>query len=609
MAADITLADLDEPTALPEGTTTTPRPRPRPGPVPRLNGRRANALVLLAYLALTVLVFRSGWASPTTRNIGGPNDSLFNMWLLRWTPWALSNGENPLFTDHLNFPYGVNMMWNALMPLHGIALWPVTAIAGPLASYNVLVTLNVAFSAWCAYLAFRTFASSRWAALAGGLVYGFSPYMMAQSLEHPTLTAAYLPPLLLLVLRQILVVQDRSAIGFGAILGLLASVQLFIAEEMLAAQALTGAVGAVILIVLHPRSVVSRLRHGLIALAGATGVFLLLTWWALRFQFFGPQRINGGQVQPPNVFVSDLANFVVPTRVQQVAPGWAASMSDRWSGNAIELNAYVGIPLMLMIGFVIVRRWRTSAVRVAALLGAVMAVLSLGPNLHVNGHDTMLPLPWRAIEPIPLLGHILPARLMVFVFLSIGLLVAILADDLLAVGSRRSRIAWALAGLAVGVSLLPDLSYPSTKVNVPRFFSDDAVRVVPDGSVALIAPFQQLYPADPMLWQAEADMRFRMPQGYFFAPDENGKPRYGAPFSVLSVKMYDIQAGRPAPLVTPELRMSLVQDLAVRQVQTVIVGPMPHQEEMVRFFSLLLGEPPEQFDDVFVWQRTQRLLR
>lgn len=575
----------------------------------RRRERRSAALVLVAFTVLAVALFRDGWASPATRNIGGPNDPLFNMWMLRWTPWALANGQNPLFTDHLNFPYGVNLMWNALIPLHSLLLWPLTAVAGPLVSYNALVTLNVGLSAWCAYLALRSFVSSRRAAVVGGLVYGFSPFMLAQSLDHPTLTAAYMPPLLVLVLRQILVTQTRSATRMGALLGLMAAVQLFVAEEMLAAQALAGAVGLLVLVALNPRSVVARGRHAITALATGAAVFLLLTFWALRFQFFGPQRITGGTAQRPNVFVTDLANFVVPTKVQQVAPGWAAEMSRRWTGNLSEWDAYIGVPLLMLVAFTVLRHWRRPVVRFAALLGLAMAVLSLGPNLHVNGNDTGFPLAWRAIEPLPLLGHILPARLMVFVFLMIALLVAILIDHLRPSRSRLGRSALAVAGLTVVASLLPDLSYPSTPVSVPRFFTDGTVRMIPVGSVALVAPFQQLYPADPMLWQAEADMRFRMPQGYFFVPDERGEPRYGAPFSFLSVKMYDIQAGQPAPRLTPEERSTVAQDLAVREVQTVIVGPMQHQQEMVGFFRSILGQPPERFDDVYVWQRAQRLLR
>ena len=49
----------------------------------------------------------------------------------------------------------------------------------------------------------RRFVSSQLAAGAGALLYGFSPYMTAHSLAHPNLTAAFIPPLVLLLLDNI----------------------------------------------------------------------------------------------------------------------------------------------------------------------------------------------------------------------------------------------------------------------------------------------------------------------------------------------------------------------------------------------------------------------
>lgn len=571
--------------------------------------RRAAALALLAYLLLAAVLFRKGLWSPTSRNIGNEFDTRYNMWALEWGPWAILHGQHPLFTDLLNFPDGVNMMWNTFMPLHGLLLWPVTATAGPVTSYNLLITLNVAFSAWCAFLALRVFVASRWAAFAGGLLYGFCPYMMAQSLDHPSLTAAYVPPLLLLLLRQILVRQEHSPLRMGALLGLLAAVQLFTAEEMLAAQVLVSVLGVVVLVVLNPRSVARRAGYACRALAFALAVFLLLTAWPLHFQFFGPQRITGGSVQPSNVFVSDVANLVVPTEVQALAPGRAVSMSKQWTGNESEWGSYLGIPLLVVLVFSAVRLRRRREVRFAAALALSILVLSFGPRLHVHRDDLAFPLPWAAMEKVPLLGHILPSRLMLYVFLLAAVLVAMLMDNLSPLRSWRGRALGAATCLVVAVSLLPDLSYPSTRMAVPAFFRDGSADMVPEGSVVLIAPFQQLFPADPMVWQAQAGFRFRMPQGYFFAPDRKGKPRYGVDFTGLTLAMRDIQLGSIPGELTAEERGLLYSDLAASEVQTVVVGPTRHQDEMVRFFTTLLGPPLQKFDDVYVWPRVHRLTR
>lgn len=582
----------------------------RPTVGARLRGvaRHPSTRALAVYLVIALLLFRAGWVSPTTHNIGGPGDPPFNMWLLRWTPWALSNGQSPLFTDHLNFPFGVNMMWNALVPLHALVLWPVTALAGVVAAYNTFITLNVVLSAWAGYLVLRCFVERKTAAFVGGLLYGFSPYMMAQSLDHPTLTAAYLPPVLLLLLREILVRQRRSALWMGALLGLVASVQLFIAEEMLAAQVLVAGLGLLLLVTLHPKAVRARWCHAAGALGAAAAVFVLVCSWPLLVQFFGPQRLTGGSVHEPNVYVTDLANLVMPTEVQALSPSSLTDQQQGWTGNRSEWDGYLGIPLLIVLVAVVARHWRRSEVRFAGLAALVVTILSLGPNLRVNGYDTGFPLPWRVFGSLPLLDHLLPARLMLFTFLLAALVVAIAVDRVRWEGRPRRLLPAGVAGVAIGVTLMPNLAYPSTPVPVPSFFTNGSVNLIPEGSVALLAPIQQLYPAEPMLWQAEADLHFRIPHGYFFAPDENGEPTYGSPFSVLSVMMYRVQINGEQPELTPDVRRALADDLRMRDVQSVIVGPMNNQDQMVRFFTELFGQSPQAFDRVFLWQRTDRLL-
>ena len=71
------------------------------------------------------------------------------------------------------------------------------------------------------------------AAAVGGLVYGFSPAVRGQS-HHLHMSLAFLVPLMLLALHEIVVRQRRSPWLVGAGLGLMAGAQLLIGEELLA---------------------------------------------------------------------------------------------------------------------------------------------------------------------------------------------------------------------------------------------------------------------------------------------------------------------------------------------------------------------------------------
>jgi hypothetical protein len=65
--------------------------------------------------------------------------------------------------------------------------------------------------------------------------------------------------------------------------------------------------------------------------------------------------------------------------------------------------------------------------------------------------------------------------------------------------------------------------------------------------------------------------------------------------------MNAIAKGGPKPALTSDARLAYVHDLSAWQVQTVIVGPMANQEQMVGFFSTLFNRPPIQEGGVYVW--------
>jgi hypothetical protein len=57
----------------------------------------------------------------------------------------------------------------------------------------------------------------------------------------------------------------------------------------------------------------------------------------------------------------------------------------------------------------------------------------------------------------------------------------------------------------------------------------------------------------------------------------------------------------PPPALTDDLRRQVVGDLAAWKVQAIIVGPMPHQERMIAFFTWLTGTTPREDGGVHFW--------
>ena len=624
------------------------RPREQPADPRRrlrfsLSRWRVDLLALLGFLGLSVLLFAESWRAPATSVAGaGTEDIGIIVWFLRWVPFALGHAENPLITTYLNAPQGVNSMWNASMPVAGLAMWPFTSSLGPIFSYNLLVTLAVALSAWCAFLAARRYVERPLAATLAGLLYGFSPYMIAQSQGHLHVTLAFIPPLMLLVFDEIVVRQRRSAPWMGVLLGLLAASQLLLAEEVLATEALCAMLGVALLITLYPQRLRPHRPHALTALGIAAAVFLALAAVPIGFQFFGPQHVTGA-VQIRNAYVSDLLGFVVPTARQQFAPAAAVRLSQGFSGYSSEWDAYLGVPLIGLLVYVSVRFWTRPLVRVAATLMLMLAVLSLGTTLHIAGQWTAVPVgalalmapllrrvipvrfglyvfpaTWVGLVTAPILSSALPARLMLYVFLFAGLLFAVLADEWLkaptlpspASGGGLTRTLSGGGGLSklfkalvIGVALLPlipRLPFPAEPVEVPRFFTGGGVKQLPQGSVALVLPYARLANSSAMFWQAAADMRFRMPEAYALLPG----PSFSSPPTQTSNLMRMIEQGKEPPALSDNLRGQVLRDLGAWKVEAIIVGPMPDRERMIAFFTWLTGTPPRQDGGVYIWRLT-----
>jgi hypothetical protein len=192
---------------------------------------------------------------------------------------------------------------------------------------------------------------------------------------------------------------------------------------------------------------------------------------------------------------------------------------------------------------------------------------------------------------------------MVHAFLMLAVLVAVALDAALRSHGRARLVGVAAVVLAL-IPLIPRFDFPSTPSTIPAFFTSDAVRRIPKGSVLLAAPFSRdTSTADSILWQTYADFRFKMPAAYGLGPDENGRYSFLPIPTALSTTMQDIQRGSPPPDLTEDLRLQIQNDMVRADVRSVLVGPMGNRTAMIAFFSQLLGRPPEPVGGVQLWLR------
>jgi hypothetical protein len=484
--------------------------------------RRADASALLAYALLALALTSRTWLGGSLghRLVGGGGDPLGFTWFLAWLPHAVEHGRFPFATTLLMAPGGANLLDATAIPLPAALLWPVTALGGPALSYDVLATAALALSAWVAYLALLRVTPRRANAWVGGALYGFGSAMAGQATGHANLLVALLPPLAVLLLDDIR--SRRRPLRAGALLGLCAAAQVFVDEEVLATTTLLAA--------LFVLGAAWRLRDarerpfGVWVRAGAVaaGTFALLAGPALAYQLLGPRHVSGVVVSPGR-YVADLAGFVVPSSTQLVSSHAMRHLAGTFTGQDGEHGPYLGLPLIALLAWA-GWRLRRRALLPGLLLG-VAALLSLGPHLHVLGHDTGILLPWVLPGHLPLIEDVVPDRFALFMWLAAAVLVVLLLDDLRArpLAGRR-WLGGALVALALA-SVLPSRT-PSERVSAPRVLTDARLlhAVAPDARSVLVAPYSNGQLA--MYAQAASGFAYRIPDGGVFVPTRWG-PAYG----------------------------------------------------------------------------------
>ncbi len=323
---------------------------------------------------------------------------------------------------------------------------------------------------------------------------------------------------------------------------------------------------------------------------------------------------------PPNLrrclpgISSDPLGLVTPTENQHFTLGEAkvgdalvAARNSHWHvifPAVSEDGTYVGVTLLLVlvVGVIVLRRRRV--VRFGALLAVAALVLSMGSRLHVDGHLTSTPLPFAILAHLPLLQSGVAARYVNYLWLFVGLLVAVILDACYSALSVRGTevhrgravfVTWGVALFAL-LPLVPGWPYAWAPAAVPAWFTGTA-RHLPLGTDTLVYPLASNSDASAMVWQAMANMRFRMPGGYAVFASRSGAASFASAPSSLQEALAFCTEGDRFPLSPPAVR----SDLRTWRVQLVTVAQSaPGAYCATRLFASALG-PPSAAGGVLVW--------
>jgi hypothetical protein len=397
-----------------------------------------------------------------------------------------------------------------------------------------------------------------------------------------------------------------------------------------------GVVAIGLFVVVNRHRLKNMWRYAVKALAfgAAIGGALLLIPGA--FTVFGPQNTHG----PPtsaiydNVFPVDLLGSIVPSSQWLSTQGLTTMVNSRFPYSYAE---YIGIPMIVVLGCFAIFFRKQRTMLFAGAMALITFVLSLGPRLWIDGHETSVPLPWAVFTHLPVLGGFAPVRFSLFTSFFVAVMFSVGLDEVrrrlrAADGPRflsPSRRALAASSASVALAaivvlpLVPASAQPATQTNIPSFFTSAAVDAIPEGSVVLSYPYPDesgpnLFAQPPrniLLYQAASGMRFKLIGGYGWFPSSSGDGGTNGPTVLNPRSVQEIFDGAywntPAVgslLARADATANLRALLKKYDVDAVILQPQGREPGAVaRYVRGAIG-CPAYFQDVAVWLHVKQRL-
>lgn len=598
--------------------------------------RRAGDLLALGLYSLFACA--ANWPSwPGNPQLFREGDQTSMVTAIGFMSFAVTHGLNPLFSNYLNYPVGVNYAQNVQAPLLAFLLTPLTMLAGPIAGLNLLDWAGFSLSAGALYLVLRRLGVSRLGSFVAGLLYGFSPYMTGQAGPHTLLYFVPFPPVVALILIEMLCLRKGRPVAQGALLGVLIAAQFLIQPEIELTTLTVFAIGLVVLALRFPQPAkvaLHRASRGLLVAGIVTVAGVAYPLWGT---VKGPYHYTGtaqgiNPASPGGGLPADLLGTVVPNVMEAFTPAPITSFGDRLvSGDGSENGSYLGIPLILLAAGVLVVNRRNRWIQFCASLAAISWVLSLGGEVVIDNHATFIRLPISLVALLPGFSSIESVRFSLYTDFFLAAMLALgwdqwrfrrRARSVSTAGStaRRWRCSRTEGGallLAVAsiVFLIPKWPYPEGPAGTPAFFTSKAIRTIPQGSVALMIPYPSVATLPPEVWQAQADFRFRTPGGYMYVRDATGGadlfPAVLRPEGFFAWLWLLNGTGYPGMAAPDKVGPHLITDARHFFVNNHIdeliwPGYSTSPGSPAEVFDAALGEKPRVFQGTAVWYRVRQ---
>ena len=572
---------------------------PNLGPVPSEDAVQPIRSHLIAFsicLILAVVFTLPASISPRYGLLGYPGDNYQHAWFLWHFAKAAANLQNPFYTNLLFYPDRVNLAWSTTDPLAAILALPLTLAVGPVLSYNVSLIFELALAAFFGRLVCLRVCRNQWAALLGGICFGFSPYILAHALGHLSLVTAFPIPLYVIALDRLLGKQSPSSTD-GVVLG----AALFLTalghyDYTVFCLLLTPLVLAVDLAF----DGMALLKRVWLPVSCAAATFLV-TFSPLLVVLLkkGVDVPRARPLEHIEQYSADVLGVLIPSWNHVLLGHLAQGLDARLFVAGFEGTVYVGPVVLLLacVGFWKGRIAEPRWVARATIAAGIFYLLSLGPRFRLFGRQLAIPAPASVLYNFASARFVsAPARFHVVTALCLAILTSIGLAYLL----KRLRNRWQRSCLiaSVGVMLLLDLltvPFPHSSIVDPAMSqnSPGITRAcslpanMQKGTVLTFPLMDSPYSMKSMWMQVSDDGRYALIDGYVsYGPDELWNRHYRIPIlrSLLSLQ------GKFDSSIDPSAdRRTLPAALEELNLSAIVVFDSPRRDAAVRYLEAVLG--------------------
>ncbi len=362
------------------------------------------ALVFVGYLGATLIFFAGALPELGRGFPGGPVaaiDGWQHVWHVWWAERALASGANPFVMPLLFFPGGVNLALHPLNLSNGLLVAPLTALAGPVAGFNLALLAGFTLSGLGGYLLALRAGAQPAAAFVAGLLFSFSPFHVTKAYDGQ-LELVALQWLALYAWLLLISVEQRGWLA-PTLAGLLLAVVGYTSLYYLVYAAIYSLLAAALWLP-------ARDGRGLATYLARLAVVPLVALLALAPLLLNLGQalaeVTGGELSGPatagDLLISRSANLVDFWLPSYLHPLWGPAVArlgpvlhpyvSAWN-HALGYTALA----LAAIGCATAwgRAWRWLVIAVASML------LALGPVLVVGPLNTGIALPYQLLLLLP----------------------------------------------------------------------------------------------------------------------------------------------------------------------------------------------------------------